>query len=128
VWLADSRIFRSQGFEIVDEYPPFQLLVKKFASAPDPSFPKDWQARVQPYANGLTVFRAHQCPYIEDAVATVEEAAREKGIPFQQVVFDSALALRQQSPTPYGVFGIVYNGQLLSYHYLLKKDLLPLLS
>ena len=32
------------------------------------------------------------------------------------------------SPSPYGVFGLVLNGNLLSYHYQLEKDLQPLLS
>jgi hypothetical protein len=30
--------------------------------------------------------------------------------------------------TPFGVFGIVLDGRLLSYHYLLEKDLLPVLQ
>jgi len=32
------------------------------------------------------------------------------------------------SPSPHGVFGLVLDGRLLSYHYQLEKDLLPLLS
>ena len=30
--------------------------------------------------------------------------------------------VQEQSPSPYGVFGIVLNGRLLSYHYLQGKD------
>lgn len=128
VWLAHSKIYLESGFEIVDESPPFKLLVKQFKNASNPSFPKDWTARVQAYPRGLAVFRAGQCPYIEDAVNTVVEAAAEKGIACQQVLLTSAKEVQQQAPSPYGVFSIVHNGQLLSYHYLLKKDLLPLLK
>jgi hypothetical protein len=32
------------------------------------------------------------------------------------------------SPSPYGVFGLVLNGKLLSAHYLLEKDLIALLN
>ena len=31
--------------------------------------------------------------------------------------------VRDLGPSPYGVFSIVHNGQLLAYHYLLPKDL-----
>jgi hypothetical protein len=33
-----------------------------------------------------------------------------------------------KAPSPYGVFSLVLDGKLLSYHYLLEKDLLPLLQ
>ncbi len=32
------------------------------------------------------------------------------------------------SPSAYGAFGIVLDGQLLSYHYLLPKDLAKLIG
>lgn len=128
VWLADSRLLLQNGFTIVEQQPPFSLLVKKFKKAPDPALYNDWQQRSSRYKKGLTVFRTDQCPYIEDAARTVREAAEEKGIGFREIVLSSARQVQEQAPSPYGVFSIVYKGKLLSYHYMLPKDLLPLLG
>ena len=50
------------------------------------------------------------------------------GIKSRVVELRSRDDLLRLSPSPYGVFGLVLDGKLLSYHYLLEKDLLPLLS
>lgn len=128
VWLADSRLLLQNGFTIVEQQPPFSLLVKKFKKAPDPALYSDWPQRSSRYKKGLTVFRSDQCPYIEDAAGTVREAAEEKSIPYREVVLNSARQVQEQAPSPYGVFSIVYNGKLLSYHYMLPKDLMALLD
>ena len=122
VWLVDKKILLKNGFQVVDQAPPsFELLVKKFNDAPDPCFPKDWQERAARYGEGLTVLRSDQCPYIPDAVTAAEEYAHENGIPLQIIEVQTAEEIRQISPSPYGLFSIVYNGKLLSYHYLQKK-------
>jgi hypothetical protein len=38
------------------------------------------------------------------------------------VELQSAPEVQASSPSAYGAFGIVLDGQLLSYHYLLPKD------
>jgi GNAT superfamily N-acetyltransferase len=129
VWLADKEIFLRQGFTAVDAAPPsFDLLVHKFNGAPNPAFPTDWAARQAQWGDGLTIFRTDQCPYIEDAARQVVTAAQERGITARSVELTSSQAVQAQSPTAYGVFGIVYNGRLLAYHYLLPKDLDKLLG
>jgi hypothetical protein len=85
-------------------------------------FPTIGKARQASFGPGLTVIRTPQCPYIEDATNTALEFAAEKGIPSQVVTFQSAQELQENSPSPYGVFGIVLDGQLLAYHYLQRKD------
>lgn len=123
VWLVDKKILLKNGYQVVDHAPPsFDLLVKKFKDAPDPSFPQDWQERASRHGQGLTVLRSNQCPYIPDAVLAAEEYARENGLAFKVVEFQNARQVREGSPSPYGLYSMVYNGQLLAYHYLLKKD------
>lgn len=123
VWLVDKKILLKKGFKVVDEAPPyFDLLVKKFGTAPDPSFPEDWEARAARFGEGLTIIRSNQCPYIPDAVSAAREYALEKDIPFNEIELNNAKQVQEISPSPYGLYGMVYNGQLLSYHYLLKKD------
>jgi GNAT superfamily N-acetyltransferase len=129
VWLAGKELFLKHGFEPVDTAPPaFDLLVKTFGDAPAPAFPSDWDQRADSYGPGLTVIHAWQCPYMPDAVEGVLQAAREVGIAARTITLETCQQVQRESPSAYGVFGIVYNGRLLSYHYMLPKDLLPVLK
>jgi len=76
----------------------------------------------------LTVFRSDQCPYIDDAVAMVADTAEELGIDYRVIDLKSSRDVQTLSPSAYGVFGILYNGNLLSYYYLLKKELVKRIS
>ncbi|MFH1633677.1 MAG: GNAT family N-acetyltransferase [Chloroflexota bacterium] len=122
VWLAYKKILLKNGFESVDEAPPFELLVKRFDESPLPSFPRNWDERLNHCGSGLTVFRADQCPYIEDTVKEVLEIASERGIETRVIELTSGWEVQDSAPSPYGVFSIVYNGELVSYHYLGKKE------
>ena len=124
-WLMGSRILLKNQFELVDQAEPsFQLLAYKLdPGAPDPKFPNDWQARLERFGPGLTVVRSDQCPYLEDAVLTATRVAEEYGIDSRVVEMNSCEQVQVESPTPYGVFQLVLDGSLLSYHYLLEKDI-----
>jgi GNAT superfamily N-acetyltransferase len=129
VWLAGKQIFLNNGFVEIDQAPPsFQLLVHRFDSSPEPYFPKDWEARQARFGPGLTVVRTSQCPYTEDAIEKALDSAQARGIPARVHTFHSAEEVRENSPSPYGVFGIVLDGRLLSYYYLLPKDFDKLLG
>jgi N-acetylglutamate synthase-like GNAT family acetyltransferase len=122
-WLAGRELFARNGFECVDEAPPsFELMVKRFDAAPLPRFPKDWAKRGRELGSGLTIVRTDQCPYIEDAARIIEEAAREKGIDTEVVSYEKSQHARSRSPSAFGVFGIVRDCELLSYHYLTKMQ------
>jgi GNAT superfamily N-acetyltransferase len=128
VWLAGKKLFLQNGFVEVDQAPPsFQLLVHRFGSGPEPAFPKDWEARQARFGPGLTVVRTPQCPYIENGTQEVLQMAQEKGIPARVVELGSAQEVQETSPSPYGVFGIVLDGRLFSYHYLMPRDFEKLL-
>lgn len=123
VWLAGSKVFLKNGFEVVDRAPPtFELLVKRFDDGPLPTFPVDWDQRLRRYGPGLSVVYADQCPYIPDAVRDVLKAAQEKGIKARTVKLESSQQVQDSAPSAYGIFGVVYDGQLVSYHYLGRKE------
>jgi len=129
VWLASKEIFLQNGFEEVQQAPPsFQLLVNRFEDGPQPSFPQDWEARQARFGPGLSLIRTAQCPYIEDATLKALDYARGRGIPAKVVEFTTAQEVQEFSPSAYGVFGIVLDGHLLSYYYLLPKDFDKLLG
>jgi ribosomal protein S18 acetylase RimI-like enzyme len=123
-WLAHEKVFLKNGFERIGSAPPsFQLLVRQLRDGPAPSFPEDWDERLAGFGPGVKVVYADQCPYMPDAVGHAVAVFEERGLEVSTVRFDDVRALRERSPSPYGVFAIVMDGQLFSYHYLGSKEI-----
>jgi ribosomal protein S18 acetylase RimI-like enzyme len=129
VWLADKKLLLKTGFEEVDQAPPsFSLLVKQLDDGPIPTFPTNWEERARHFGDGLTILRSNQCPYIPDAVTIIADFFAQRDVPTQEIELKSAQDVQNLSPSPYGLFGVVNNGTLLSYHYLGQKDLVKLMG
>lgn len=129
VWMASNDLLLAHGYETVDEAPPsFQLMVKQFNGSQEARFPTDWSARAAAFGDGLTVVTTDQCPYLEDAEGSVAMAAENLGIPVTITKLETAADVQQLSPSAFGIFGVVLDGELLAYHYLLEKDLVALVS
>ena len=129
IWLAKSKLFLKNGFVEVDQAPPcFHLLVKQFGDAPLPSFPTDWDERQVKFGPGLTVIRTPQCPYGENAVNEVRKFVQENDIEAKVVEMHSAKEVQTTSPSAYGVFSVVLDDKLFSYHYLQRRDYARLLT
>ncbi len=123
-WLADERLFLKQGFESVDTaLPAFNLLVKRSGDGAFPSFPNDWDERLQRYGSGTTIVYADQCPYTPDAVQGAVDAFAARGVTARTVALTDSAMVQAQAPSAFGVFGIVHDGELFSYHYLGPKEL-----
>ncbi len=128
-WLAKKGFFIHHGFEVVDQAPPsFELLVKRFGLGTMPSFPQDWKNRLRRIPQGLVVYHSGQCPYNTMFVSSLEHAASQLGIPSQTVELKNSREARTLSPSAYGVFGVVYDGQLLSYRPMGGKTLCQMLE
>ena len=129
-WLMSRKLLVKQGFEeVVKADPSFSLMVLRFdEDAPMPSLPGEWEEKAARHPEGVTLYRTDQCPYVVDAVRTAEETAVKAGIPCKVVELASSKEVQEQSPSPFGIFGIVHDGCLLSYYYQLEKDLLPMLT
>jgi len=123
-WLVGKKFFSKHGFESVEQYSPFELMVKKFDAFPPPSFSGDFEERLREYGKGLTIIRSDQCPYVDAAVKVALDTAKELGIKANVVELKNSEDVRRLSPSPYGVFSIVYDGKLVSYHNLAKKELM----
>jgi ribosomal protein S18 acetylase RimI-like enzyme len=124
VWLAGKGVFLKNGFERIAQAPPtFDLLVKPLRDGPSPSLPDDWTARAAAFGSGMTVLYTDQCPYIPDAVRQAREAFETRGIETRAIKLESSEEVQQRAPSAYGVFNVVYNGELFSYHYLGKREI-----
>jgi hypothetical protein len=121
-FMADKTVFLKKGFEAVDKAKPdFELLAKKLdTAAADPRFKPDMTAGLGKYGSGLTVLRSPQCPYTEKNVAAILEAAKDEfGLEPALIDLEDAEAA-QNAPCPFGTFGIVYDGKVISHHPISK--------
>jgi L-amino acid N-acyltransferase YncA len=123
-WLTKKGFFLRHGFQVADQASPsFELLVKDFGTSASPSFPQDWENRKKRLPAGLVVYHSGQCPYLAMCVTSLLNGAIQMGIPAQTVELKTSHEARQLSPSPYGVFGVVYEGQLLDYRPMGGKTL-----
>lgn len=121
-WLASSDIFLKLGFHVVDTaLPDYELLVKKSEpTAPDPCFKGDWDEKLRKYGKGLTIIRSDQCPHtLRFSSSIAEEARKTFGLETRIEVLKTYRDA-QNAPTPYAVFLILYNGEILTDHQISK--------
>ena len=117
-FMAGKELFGKKGFEVVDTAPPdFELLVKKFhKNAPTPKFKGDWEKRLSQYGQGLTIIRADQCPYSVKNVKEISETAKKQYGLKPSIIDLKNCQEAQNSPCPFGIFCIVYNGKVIAPH------------
>jgi GNAT superfamily N-acetyltransferase len=123
-WLPTRRIFLKNGFEVVDEVPPFELLAKRFD--PQALLPRI-RRNTHPFSPGLTLYYSDQCPYMQNMPLIVERVGEQLDVPVKLVHLQTARQA-QESPCPYGVLGIFYNGELLDYRPIGSQSLVELLK
>lgn len=118
-WTPSKDIFFKNHFTVVDTAPfGFELLVYQcHEDSPSPSFPTDWEDRLKRF-NKLTVLRSFQCPYVDIATKNVLEGAEKLGIEVEIVDLKNREELMRLSPTPYGIYSVVYKGELITFHRL----------
>lgn len=113
-FMAGNGLFIKAGFVSVESISPYELLVKKFnKAAPDPRFIVNRERVLKKYKKGLIILSADQCPMVSKWVEDIAEAARALGLEPKVVRVRSAKASREL-PTPYGVFSIIYDGELIA--------------
>jgi len=117
-WTPSKDVFIKNNFIKVDHAPyGFELLVNKFGDSPDPFFPNDWDERLKPFKD-LTILRTQQCPYVDISTDNVVKAANKLGINAEIIDIKNREELLRLSPTPYGIYGVIYKNKLISYHRL----------
>ncbi len=124
-FLPDKKVFKNSGFETVDRtLQSFELLARRFNNAPPPTFPDNWDERLKRFGSGLTAVYTGQCLYHADGLKNVLDAGRELGVEAQAVELKSSREVQENAPSPYGVFNVVYNGQLLLHRPPEKQDVI----
>jgi GNAT superfamily N-acetyltransferase len=117
-WMAKQEIFLKKGYELVEEAPPHhQLFAKRFSKdAPLPAFSGNWKKKLARYAKGLTIIHSAQCPFVIKAMNEIPQVAREEFGVEPTLVDLPDCRSAQDSPNPYGIFSIIWNGELVADH------------
>lgn len=117
-WTPSKEVFIKNGFREADQAPyGFELMVYPFGHQPVPRFPNNWEERLNLFPR-LTILRTPQCPYLDIAADNIAEAADKLGLHAEIVDMKDREELLRLSPTPYGVYGVVYKRKLIAYHRL----------
>jgi len=115
-FMSDPRFFKRQGFEVVDEAPPyFQLYALTWDdSAVLPQILPTAKLGSSPLDEGITCYYSNTCPFTEHYNRVVlQEYADQKGVPLTLVHLDSQIKARQM-PIPWIINSIFYQGKLVS--------------
>jgi hypothetical protein len=116
-WMAGKEVFLKNGFRQIAAADRFQLVIHRLRKGPEPHL-RDISGILAKY-QGLHIVYSAQCPMLPKSVNDLSEMAAEHGLELKVTVLNSAREA-QDAPSYYGVFSLVWNGRLLSDHYLSK--------
>jgi hypothetical protein len=117
VWMAGKEVFLKNGFTQIAEADRFQLVIHRLSRGPEPRF-RDISGNLAKF-KGLNVIYSAQCPMLPKSVNDLSEMAAEYGLELKVTVLEN-VSQAQSAPSYYGVFSLVWNGRLLSDHYVSK--------
>ena len=128
-WMAGKEVFLKNGFKQIAEVDRFQLVIYRLREGHEPRF-RDISGNMAKF-RGLQVVYSAQCPMLPKSVNDLSDIAAEQGLKLKVTVLSDAREA-QNAPSYYGVFSLLWNGRLLSDHYvskgrfknLLKKEIL----
>jgi len=116
-WMAGKQVFLKDGFGQIAEADRFQLVIYRLKEGREPRF-RDISGNLAKY-RGLHIVYSAQCPMLPKSVNDLSAMAAEHGLELGVTVLNSAREARN-APSYYGVFNLVWNGRLLSDHYVSK--------
>jgi len=115
-FMVDKDLFIKNGFEIGDTAKPhFELLYKKFKKSETPKFTGNWENNAKKYGHGVSLIRSGQCPYTDKNTDEIIQICKSSGFPIKVIELKTSEEARNM-PSPFGVFNIVINGQLVADH------------
>ncbi|NIO00758.1 MAG: hypothetical protein GTO42_01245 [Candidatus Latescibacteria bacterium] len=116
-WMAGKEVFLKNAFVQVAETDRFQLVIHRLREGPEPRF-RDISGNLAKY-KGLHIVYCAQCPMLLKSVNDLSEMAAEHDLELKTTLLKSAREA-QNAPSYYGVFSLIWDGRLLSDHYVSK--------
>jgi GNAT superfamily N-acetyltransferase len=124
-WMASKHVFVKNGFTQIGEVDRFQLVIHRLKDGREPRF-REISGKLVKY-RGLHLLYCAQCPMLPKSVNDLSEMAAEHGLKLNVTVLKNPHEA-QNAPSYYGVFNLIWNGRLLSDHYVSKTRFRNLLK
>ena len=127
-FLSDPKFLRYKGFLLADIAEPFyELLYLPFEeSLPKPRF-KDHVREPKINIQGFVLYYTNQCPFTAKYVPLIENIAKQKGIEFKSILFETR-EQAQNAPAPFTTYSLFHNGELLTHEILSDNKFEKILS
>lgn len=127
-YLSDPGFFRHKGFLKADSAMPFyELLYLPFEEGTEkPQFREQAKAP-QLEQQGFVLYYSHQCPFTAKYVPLIEKMARDRGVPFKTIRFESK-EQAQNAPAPFTTYSLFYNGTFFTNEILSESKFEKILS
>lgn len=115
-FMTDPKFLKYQGFEIIDEAPPFFKLygLKTNPKAEFPKIKESAKLGSCPNKEGITVYYSNTCPFTDYYINTVmNDYAKEEGLP----ITINHLRTKEDGkdmPIPWVINSIFYKGELVT--------------
>ncbi len=121
-FLSDKKFLTKMGFEVCDEAAPyFNLMTLKLnTEAANPQFNQSAKEQIVP-DNGIVHFYSHWCPFNKYYAPMLEKLCIENGVMYSGFPIES-LEDAKQSPSPFTINTLFYNGKFLTHEILSEKS------
>lgn len=127
-FLSDGKYLRYKGFKLADTAEPFyELLYLPFDKMADKPCFKDSVKSPRINEAGFVLYYAHQCPFTAKYVPLIEDVAKEKGVPFKAVRFETT-EQAQNAYSPSTSYSLFFNGDFVTNEILSEKKFEKLIA
>lgn len=129
-FMTDSKFLKHNGFEIIDEAPPFFKLwgLKTNSKASFPTIKATAKKGTCTNKNGITAYYSNSCPFTEYYTTQIlKEYALENNIPIE-IHHIKTQKDGHKMPIPWIINSVFYKGELLSLEMKVNKHLDKLLK
>ena len=115
-FMTDPKFLKYQGFEIIDEAPPYFKLWG-FKTNPKAEYPKILQSAklgLLPNTKGITAYYSSTCPFTDFYTnRLLREYAKKRNIPIT-INYIKTKSDGRKMPIPWIINSIFYNGKLVT--------------
>jgi len=129
-FMSDPRFLKYQGFEIIDEAPPFFKLwgLKSKPNAPWPKFKDSAKSGRCPDKKGIYAYYSNTCPYTDYYTnRLLREYAKKKNIPLTVKHIQNQKD-GHKMPIPWIINSVFYKGELVTLEMKAERHLEKLIS
>ncbi len=129
-FMSDPKFLKKQGFEIIDEAPPFFKLWG-LKTNPKAKFPKILDSAKQGVCEnkkGIVAYYSNTCPFTDFYTnQLLRDYAKSKNVPIEIIHLTSKEQARKM-PIPWVINSVFYNGELVTLEMKAQRHLDKLIS